>query len=68
MKTVYINQKKVELTGNATMATALERHIDTQTGGIAAALNDLVIPKEDWAKTYPSDGDRITILEAWQGG
>lgn len=36
--------------------------------GIAIALNGRVIRKSEWAETPLSDGDRIEIVRAMQGG
>ena len=69
MKTIYINDKEIHQTGNPSVATLLQDHkITVQQMGIAVALNQIILPKENWAKTYPQDGDKITVIEAWQGG
>jgi sulfur carrier protein len=36
--------------------------------GVAAALNETVVPRTRWAATALSDGDRVEILTAVQGG
>ncbi|MEU6850776.1 sulfur carrier protein ThiS [Actinacidiphila alni] len=38
------------------------------TSGVAAALNETVVPRTRWAATPLSDGDRVEILTAVQGG
>lgn len=38
------------------------------SGGVAVALNDQVLRRAEWARTAVSDGDRIEILTAVQGG
>lgn len=43
----------------------------TATGrpcGVAAAVNDEVVPRSAWAATVPHPGDRIELLSAVQGG
>lgn len=42
--------------------------ISTATSGIAAALNDQVIPRSQWEQTPVLDGSRIEIVTAVQGG
>ncbi|MFC4224583.1 sulfur carrier protein ThiS [Lysinibacter cavernae] len=37
-------------------------------GGIAAAVNDAVVPRSIWADHTLNDGDRVEILTAVQGG
>jgi sulfur carrier protein len=41
---------------------------DTVGPGIAAALNEAVVPRSRWAATLLRDGDRVEILTAVQGG
>ncbi|WP_197084494.1 sulfur carrier protein ThiS [Saccharothrix sp. ST-888] len=36
--------------------------------GVAAALNEAVVPRSAWADTVLDAGDRIEILTAVQGG
>jgi sulfur carrier protein len=39
-----------------------------QTSGIAVALNDTVVPKQEFEKRAVHDGDEIEIIRAVQGG
>ncbi|MEV8591886.1 sulfur carrier protein ThiS [Streptomyces sp. NPDC052012] len=36
--------------------------------GVAAALNETVVPRTQWASTPLSEGDRVEVLTAVQGG
>lgn len=36
--------------------------------GVAAAVNEVVVPRGQWAATRLGDGDRVEILTAVQGG
>ncbi|GAA3489927.1 sulfur carrier protein ThiS [Streptomyces cremeus] len=36
--------------------------------GVAAALNETVVPRTRWADTALGDGDRVEVLTAVQGG
>jgi sulfur carrier protein len=36
--------------------------------GVAAAVNDAVVPRREWPATVLGDGDRVEILTAVQGG
>ncbi|WP_371529652.1 sulfur carrier protein ThiS [Streptomyces sp. NBC_01283] len=51
--------------------TTLEDLVATLTAapsGVAAALNETVVPRTRWSATPLSDGDRVEILTAVQGG
>ncbi|WGD36451.1 sulfur carrier protein ThiS [Lysinibacter sp. HNR] len=37
-------------------------------GGVAAAINDAVVPRSGWGKHSINAGDRIEVLGAVQGG
>lgn len=51
--------------------TALDTLVATLTpvtSGVAAAVNETVVPRTRWRTTPLCDGDRVEILTAVQGG
>ncbi|NBM14909.1 sulfur carrier protein ThiS [Streptomyces sp. GC420] len=49
----------------------LDRLVATLTrapSGVAAAVNETVVPRGQWAATALGDGDRVEVLTAVQGG
>ncbi len=51
--------------------TALDTVVGTLTtapSGVAAALNETVVPRARWSATALADGDRVEVLTAVQGG
>ncbi|WP_037863453.1 sulfur carrier protein ThiS [Streptomyces sp. NRRL S-340] len=51
--------------------TALDAVVRTLTAapsGVAAALNETVVPRDRWPSTALAEGDRVEILTAVQGG
>ncbi|MFC8413540.1 sulfur carrier protein ThiS [Streptomyces coelicoflavus] len=51
--------------------TALDALVGTLTAapsGVAAALNEAVVPRARWAATTLAQGDRVEVLTAVQGG
>ncbi|MBQ1095687.1 sulfur carrier protein ThiS [Streptomyces sp. b94] len=51
--------------------TALDALVGTLTAapsGVAAALNETVVPRAQWPATALADGDRVEVLNAVQGG
>ncbi|MFC3576381.1 sulfur carrier protein ThiS [Streptomyces yaanensis] len=51
--------------------TALDTLVRTLTAapsGVAAALNETVVPRAQWPSTSLSEGDRVEVLTAVQGG
>ncbi|MET9590177.1 sulfur carrier protein ThiS [Streptomyces sp. NPDC006516] len=51
--------------------TALDALVATLTSahsGVAAAVNEAVVPRGAWAATALAEGDRVEVLTAVQGG
>ncbi|MEV5687905.1 sulfur carrier protein ThiS [Streptomyces sp. NPDC052164] len=51
--------------------TALDALVATLTSahsGVAAAVNESVVPRGQWSVTALGDGDRVEVLTAVQGG
>jgi sulfur carrier protein len=51
--------------------TALDivvRSLTTSPSGVAAALNETVVPRAQWPSTPLAEGDRVEVLTAVQGG
>jgi sulfur carrier protein len=51
--------------------TALDTVVRTLTpapSGVAAALNETVVPRGQWSSTSLTEGDRVEVLTAVQGG
>ncbi|MBR8537363.1 sulfur carrier protein ThiS [Carboxylicivirga sediminis] len=65
---IFINGQATDMPDNTSIDDVLQRIGQIQTGGIAVAINDMVIPKSQWAKAHVSDGDKILIIKASQGG
>ena len=66
---VLINDEPHELEAGATLATALARLPGASEGrGVAAALDGEVVPRRAWAGTELSEGARIELVVAVQGG
>lgn len=66
--TVYLNNKPVEVETNSHLAALLRKKGLTQTGGIAVAINNTVIPKGDWENTPLNENDKLMIITATAGG
>ncbi|MET9952664.1 sulfur carrier protein ThiS [Streptomyces sp. NPDC006339] len=47
---------------------ALVATLTTASAGVAAAVNETVVPRGRWATTVLGEGDRIEVLTAVQGG
>ncbi|KOG11686.1 sulfur carrier protein ThiS [Streptomyces wedmorensis] len=64
---VSVNGEPRELSGPLSL-DALVTSLTTARSGVAAALNETVVPRGEWASTLLADGDRVEVLTAVQGG
>ncbi|GAA2741492.1 MULTISPECIES: sulfur carrier protein ThiS [Kitasatospora] len=62
-----VNGEPRELPAATTLADVVAA-LSRATGGVAAALNEAVVPRGSWQTTALADGDRVEILTAVQGG
>ncbi|TYK47947.1 sulfur carrier protein ThiS [Actinomadura decatromicini] len=64
---VIVNGEPRDLPDGATVAEAVAS-VTAAGAGVAAALNDEVVRRSGWETTRLSDGDRLEVLTAVQGG
>jgi sulfur carrier protein len=65
---VCVNQQKFQLSENGTLADVLPLLGIRQQDGIAIAVNEVVIPRGEWASCVLHAGDRVFVIRATQGG
>ncbi|OKI05202.1 thiamine biosynthesis protein ThiS [Streptomyces sp. CB02923] len=65
--TVSVNGEPREFPGGLTL-DRLVAGLTTAPSGVAAALNEAVVPRGQWPATPLGDGDRVEVLTAVQGG
>ena len=65
---VELNGEAVSLPDDATVATAIEASGAPTERGVAVALDGDVVPRSEWEATALSEGQKIEVLAAIQGG
>ncbi|WP_103865232.1 sulfur carrier protein ThiS [Aquimarina sp. I32.4] len=65
--TININNKQQSISENSSISIVLEQ-LNIVTKGIAIAVNNEIIAKENWSKTHLQQEDQVTIIKATQGG
>ncbi|MFG1607360.1 sulfur carrier protein ThiS [Actinoplanes sp. NPDC049265] len=65
--TILVNGDQATFPPDATVAS-LVAGLTRAERGVAVALNGEVVPRSEWAGTGLSDGDRVEVLTAAQGG
>lgn len=64
---VSVNGEARQLAGPTTL-DVLVATLTTAPSGVAAAVNETVVPRSQWSGTLLGDGDRVEVLTAVQGG
>ena len=62
------NQTKTFALDSLTVQALLDLEIPNKQNGIALAINNTVIPKQDWDSHKLNETDDILIISATQGG
>ncbi|MFI1091311.1 sulfur carrier protein ThiS [Streptomyces sp. NPDC020917] len=65
--TVHVNGEPRALAAPLVLQS-LVASLTAAPSGVAAAVNETVVPRARWAATPLADGDRVEILTAVQGG
>jgi sulfur carrier protein len=66
---IVVNGIPRELPPGATVAVLVASLRDAPDGrGVAVAVSDEVVPRGQWPSTELSDGDRVEVVSAVQGG
>ncbi|MEH0422563.1 sulfur carrier protein ThiS [Streptomyces sp. B21-083] len=64
---ILVNGRQREVSSDTALDT-LVRTLTPAASGVAAALNETVVPRARWSATPLSEGDRVEVLTAVQGG
>ncbi|MGW0938184.1 sulfur carrier protein ThiS [Streptomyces sp. NPDC002666] len=64
---VFVNGEAVAVAPGTTL-DVLVASMSSASSGVAAALNETVVPRGQWPAATLADGDRVEVLTAVQGG
>jgi sulfur carrier protein len=65
--TISVNGERRQV-ADGTALDALVRTLTAAPSGVAAAVNETVVPRAQWPTTSLAEGDRVEVLTAVQGG
>lgn len=65
--TISVNGEPREIAPGTALDTVV-RTLTAAPSGVAAALNETVVPRTQWPSTALAEGDRVEVLTAVQGG
>ncbi|MDC0770142.1 sulfur carrier protein ThiS [Streptomyces sp. HD] len=64
---ISLNGERREVAPGTALDVAVQM-LTAAPSGVAAALNETVVPRGQWPSTSLSEGDRVEVLTAVQGG
>ncbi|CAI1216604.1 Thiamine biosynthesis protein ThiS [Serratia quinivorans] len=64
---IRLNDQPLELAQPLSVSALLEQ-LERQQPGTALAINQIIIPRTDWANHLVQDGDDILLFQAIAGG
>lgn len=64
---IHFNEEPMQCPDNLTLENLLERLRLTRPG-IALAINQTIVPREQWETHLLNDGDQILLFQAIAGG
>ena len=64
---IYINQKEIEVQDNISVKELLDMQ-QIAIEGTAIAIDNKLVPKNEWNDRTLTDGNKITIIRATFGG
>ncbi|MGW9024276.1 sulfur carrier protein ThiS [Streptomyces sp. NPDC055722] len=64
---ISVNGERHQVTPGIAL-DAVVRTLTAAPSGVAAALNETVVPRTQWPSTSLTEGDRVEVLTAVQGG
>ncbi|MGJ5750914.1 sulfur carrier protein ThiS [Streptomyces puniciscabiei] len=64
---ISVNGERREIVPGTALDVVV-RSLVAAPSGVAAAVNETVVPRAQWASTTLAEGDRVEVLTAVQGG
>ena len=64
---IHFNDEPMQCAGNLTLEILLEQ-MRVLKPGIALAINQTIVPREQWETHLLNDGDQILLFQAIAGG
>ena len=64
---IHFNDEPMQCPDNLTLENLLEQ-LRLMRPGIALAINQTIVPREQWETHFLNDGDQILLFQAIAGG
>lgn len=65
---IIVNGENIEVSNGCNSVAALLAHMDIHAVGVAVAIEKSVITRSRWSENIITEGCKVTIIRATQGG
>lgn len=65
---IFVNNQPIETEEQTSLLSLIFSQVGENSKGLAVAINEEVIPKNEWEKTILNQNDQVLIIKATQGG
>lgn len=65
---IFVNNQPILTEEQTSLLSLVLSQVGENSKGLAVAINEEVIPKNEWEKTILNQNDQVLIIKATQGG
>ena len=65
---IFVNNQPIQTEEQTSLFSLVLSQVGENSKGLAVAINEEVIPKNEWERTILNQNDQVLIIKATQGG
>ena len=65
---ITLNGETIDVVETSLLDCLKSQNIDTDKKGIAIAINDAVVSRQNWSNTTLAENDAVEVVRPFQGG
>ncbi len=65
---IFVNNQPIQTEEQTSLFSLVLSQVGENSKGLAVAVNEEVVPKNEWEKTMLNQHDQVLIIKATQGG
>lgn len=65
---IFVNNQPIHIEENTSLLSLVSSQVGENSKGLAVAVNEEVVSKNEWEKSVLNQNDQVLIIKATQGG
>jgi len=65
---IFLNNQPIHIEENTSLFSFVSSQVGENSKGLAVAINEEVVPKNEWERIVLNQNDQVLIIKATQGG